>query len=117
MKERETQKDRDIGGLQTTIKSYNTQLDASRSLVSLTDEKRKQQYYPIIEEKIGERTFKLSNADAFLDQFKKHFEELEKYFRYIENILYKETDRVQPLYSIIGEKKILEIMIMIGEII
>ena len=38
-----------------------------------------------------------------------HFEELEKYFRYIENILYKETDRVQPLYSIIGEKKILEI--------
>lgn len=74
LKERETQKDRDIGGLQTTIKSYNTQLDASRSLVSLTDEKRKQQYYPIIEEKIGERTFKLSNADAFLDQFKKQFE-------------------------------------------
>ncbi len=38
-----------------------------------------------------------------------HFDELEKYFRYIENIIYKETDRIQPLYSIIGEKKITEI--------
>jgi GH15 family glucan-1,4-alpha-glucosidase len=37
-----------------------------------------------------------------------HFEELEKYFRYIENIIHKETDRIQPLYSIIGEKKITE---------
>lgn len=37
-----------------------------------------------------------------------HFEELERYFRYIENILYKEKDRIQPLYTIIGEKKIIE---------
>ncbi len=37
-----------------------------------------------------------------------HFEELEKYFRYIENIIHKETDRIQPLYSIIGEKTITE---------
>lgn len=37
-----------------------------------------------------------------------HFEELEKYFRFIENIIHNETDRIQPLYSIIGEKILTE---------
>jgi GH15 family glucan-1,4-alpha-glucosidase len=37
-----------------------------------------------------------------------HFDELEKYFRYIENIIHKETHRIQPLYSILGEKEITE---------
>ena len=37
-----------------------------------------------------------------------HFDELEKYFRYIENIIHKETDRIQPLYSVTGEKQIVE---------
>ncbi len=37
-----------------------------------------------------------------------HFEELEKYFQYIENIILNETDRIQPLYTITGEKKIIE---------
>ena len=37
-----------------------------------------------------------------------HFEELERYFRYIENILHRETDRIQPLYSITGESKLTE---------
>lgn len=37
-----------------------------------------------------------------------HFEELERYFRYIENILHRETDRIQPLYSITGERKLTE---------
>jgi GH15 family glucan-1,4-alpha-glucosidase len=36
-----------------------------------------------------------------------HFEELEKYFHYIENITISEEDRYQPLYSITG-KKLLE---------
>ncbi|MFN3405459.1 MAG: glycoside hydrolase family 15 protein [Cytophagaceae bacterium] len=36
-----------------------------------------------------------------------HFEELEKYFHYIENITINEEDRYQPLYSITG-KKLLE---------
>ncbi len=74
LKKRESQKDRDIGGLQTTIKSYYTQLDSSKSLVNLADERRKQQYYPIIEEKIGEKTFKLNAVDTFQDQFKRQFE-------------------------------------------
>lgn len=38
-----------------------------------------------------------------------HFEELEKYFGYIENIIHNEEDRIQPLYSITGEKKITEL--------
>ncbi len=74
LKERESQKDRDIGGLQTTLKSFYAQHDTSKSLVNLTDERRKQQYYPIIEEKIGEKTFKLNTVDTFQDQFKKQFE-------------------------------------------
>lgn len=37
-----------------------------------------------------------------------HFEELEKYFEYIENIILSENDRLQPLYSITGDKKIYE---------
>lgn len=37
-----------------------------------------------------------------------HFEESEKYFRYIENIIAVETKRIQPLYSITGTKKITE---------
>ncbi|MBF0101942.1 MAG: glycoside hydrolase family 15 protein [Desulfobacterales bacterium] len=37
-----------------------------------------------------------------------HFEELEKYFHYIENIILNETNRIQPLYTITGEKKIME---------
>lgn len=37
-----------------------------------------------------------------------HFEELERYFRFIENIIHRETDRIQPLYSITGDKKITE---------
>jgi GH15 family glucan-1,4-alpha-glucosidase len=37
-----------------------------------------------------------------------HFEELEKYFHYIENIINQESIRIQPLYSITGEKNIIE---------
>ena len=37
-----------------------------------------------------------------------HFEESQKYFLYIENIIASETDRIQPLYSITGDKIIFE---------
>lgn len=37
-----------------------------------------------------------------------HFEELEKYFHFIENIINQESERIQPLYSITGEKNIIE---------
>ena len=39
-----------------------------------------------------------------------HFEELERYFHYIENITINENDRYQPLYSITGKKKLEEII-------
>lgn len=38
-----------------------------------------------------------------------HFDELERYFEYIQNILMAEEGRVQPLYSITGKKDIEEI--------
>lgn len=37
-----------------------------------------------------------------------HFEELERYFHFIENITIAEEDRYQPLYSITGKKKLIE---------
>jgi GH15 family glucan-1,4-alpha-glucosidase len=38
-----------------------------------------------------------------------HFDELEGYFEYIQNILMRETDRIQPLFSITGKKDLEEI--------
>ncbi len=38
-----------------------------------------------------------------------HFDELEKYFDYIQNILMNEDGRIQPLYSITGKKDIEEV--------
>ena len=40
-----------------------------------------------------------------------HFEELERYFHFIENITINEEDRYQPLYSITGKKKLEEIIV------
>ncbi|GIV36141.1 MAG: glucoamylase [Cyclobacteriaceae bacterium] len=37
-----------------------------------------------------------------------HFDELERYFEYIQNILVQEKDRIQPLYSITGRKDLEE---------
>ncbi len=37
-----------------------------------------------------------------------HFEELEMYFQYIANISMKDEERLQPLYTISGESKIIE---------
>lgn len=37
-----------------------------------------------------------------------HFEELERYFYYMRNIIYREQDRAQPLYNIVGERDITE---------
>jgi glucoamylase len=37
-----------------------------------------------------------------------HFEELEKYFDYVQNIIRNSNDSLQPLYSITGEKNLIE---------
>jgi GH15 family glucan-1,4-alpha-glucosidase len=37
-----------------------------------------------------------------------HFEESEKFFRYIQNIVISETDDIQPVYGITGDKNIIE---------
>ncbi len=38
-----------------------------------------------------------------------HFEELEKYFDFLYNILHNATDSLQPMYSVAGEKKLFEV--------
>ena len=38
-----------------------------------------------------------------------HFDELEGYFNYIQNILMRESDRMQPLYTVTGSKELEEI--------
>ncbi|HEY9007429.1 glycoside hydrolase family 15 protein [Ohtaekwangia sp.] len=37
-----------------------------------------------------------------------HFDELERYFNYIQNVLMRDTGRMQPLYSITGQKELEE---------
>ena len=37
-----------------------------------------------------------------------HFEELEKYVHFVENIISDQDERIQPLFTILGEKKIVE---------
>jgi uncharacterized protein YPO0396 len=56
------------------LENYSNQLNVAITLKSSIDEIRKEKYYPVIEEKIGDKTFKLSNADSFQEQFKKQFE-------------------------------------------
>ena len=52
----------------------------------------------------------LRDADYTLKAFNQigHFEELEKYFDFIHNILHSAEDFLQPLYSITGESKLEE---------
>ncbi len=38
-----------------------------------------------------------------------HFEEMEKYFNYLTNIPMRESNRIQPLYSVVGDAKLTEI--------
>ena len=40
-----------------------------------------------------------------------HFEELEKYFQYIQNIILNEQHRIQPVYSVTGQKKLTELIL------
>jgi len=74
LKENETKKNQDIGGLQITLINLSNQLELSYAIISLIAHDKKKKHYPIIDEKIADRNFKLSNADSFQDQFKKQFE-------------------------------------------
>ncbi|HZG00291.1 MAG TPA: glycoside hydrolase family 15 protein [Chitinophagales bacterium] len=38
-----------------------------------------------------------------------HFDELERYFEYIQNVMINNTDRIQPMYTITGETELQEI--------
>lgn len=74
LKEKETHKDREIGALQKTISSYHEQLASIKSLPGSTDEQKKQQHYPFISDKMGEKVFKLTSIDGLQEQFRKQFE-------------------------------------------
>lgn len=74
LKENETKKNQDIGGLQTTLNNLNNQLELSFAIINLIDDSKKQKHYSFIEEKTGDKNFKLSNSDSFQEQFKKQFE-------------------------------------------
>jgi uncharacterized protein YPO0396 len=73
-KEKETKKNQDIGGLQTNLNNLKNQLELSFAIINLIDDAKKEKHYPFIEEKTGDKNFKLSNSDSFQEQFKKQFE-------------------------------------------
>jgi uncharacterized protein YPO0396 len=101
LKEKETRQNQDIGGLQKVLENYGTQLNSANSLKSSIDEIRKEKYYPVIEEKIADRTFKLSNADSFQEQFRKQFEgetgELKRMRTNLSNLANKITRKMRDI--------------------
>lgn len=100
-KEKETKQNQDIGGLQKVLENYRSQLNTANSLKNAIDEVRKQKYYPIIEEKIADKTFKLSNADSFQEQFRKQFEgetgELKRMRTNLSNLANKITRKMRDI--------------------
>lgn len=74
VKDKETKKNQDIGGLKTNLNNYKNQLELCYSIINLLDETKKTKHYPFIEEKNADKDFKLNNSDSFQEQFKKQFE-------------------------------------------
>lgn len=100
-KEQETKQNQDIGGLQKTLENFTNQLTAANVLKSSLEETKKERYYPVIEEKLGDKTFKLSNADSFQEQFRKQFEgetgELKRMRTNLSNLVNKITRKMRDI--------------------
>jgi len=101
IKEKQSAKQKQIGGLERDIDLYQKQLADSGEAIRLVDERQREIYFPVIEEKLVDKNLRLSSIDKQQDQFRRLFEgdtgELKK-LRY----------RLSTLRSLI-EKKMREI--------
>ena len=74
VREKETEKNQEIGKLRGAIESYERQLTDTEETVRLIDAGQQERYFPAIEEKLTDRNLRLSSIDRQQEQFRKLFE-------------------------------------------
>jgi uncharacterized protein YPO0396 len=74
VKQRETDKNQEIGRLQGAIETYRKDLQNAEDTVRQVDNRQREFYFPVIEEKLIEKTLRLLSIDRQQDQFRKLFE-------------------------------------------
>ncbi|WP_158288300.1 ATP-binding protein [Mucilaginibacter psychrotolerans] len=73
-KQKETDKNQEIGRLQEVIKGHERTLQDTDELISQLENRQRELYFPVIEEKLLDKALRLSTIDRQQDQFKKLFE-------------------------------------------
>jgi len=74
IREQETEKNQLIGSLNTTIESYQKQLQDLEDIVRQTGDSLQEKYFPVIEEKLVDKNLRLSSIDRQQEQFRRLFE-------------------------------------------
>ena len=74
IRQRETEKNQEIGKLKGTIESYEKQLLDVEEIIRQVDSGQRQRYFAIIEEKLADKNIRLSSIDKQQDQFRRLFE-------------------------------------------
>ncbi|OQP55799.1 ATP-binding protein [Niastella populi] len=74
VKEKETEKNQQIGRLKGAIELHQKQLQETEEVTRLADARKRELYFPVIEEKLTDKHLRLSSIDRQQDQFRKLFE-------------------------------------------
>jgi uncharacterized protein YPO0396 len=74
VKDKESGKQKEAGRLEGAIESYQQQLSDTGEAIRLVDERQRDMYFPVIEEKLVDKNLRLSSIDKQQDQFRRLFE-------------------------------------------
>jgi uncharacterized protein YPO0396 len=74
VKQKETEKNQEIGRLKGSVETYQLQLLDTEETVRQADPKQRENYFPVIEEKLTDKNLRLSSIDRQQEQFRKLFE-------------------------------------------
>lgn len=74
VKQKETDKNQEIGRLQEIIKTHERTLQDTDEIISQLENRQREIYFPVIEAKLVDKALRLSTIDKQQDQFKKLFE-------------------------------------------
>ncbi len=113
-RKKETDKNQEIGKLKGAIELYRKQLSDTDEIMKQIEPERRELYFPVIEEKLVDRNFRLSTIDKQQEQFRRLFEgdngELKKFrFRLstlrsaVEKKMREIKEHSKAEYSEIGE--------------
>ncbi|MEO5995981.1 MAG: ATP-binding protein [Chitinophagaceae bacterium] len=71
---KDTDKSQEIGGLKVTIASFQKMLLDTDEIIKQVEQKQRETYFPVIENKLVDKKLRLSSIDKQQDQFRKQFE-------------------------------------------